>query len=221
MDERARAEDHLRAIRSLMERATIYRAISAPSALVGGLLSLLLAISLMFRPVQQEQVVILCWLVVLLLTAAVNVYFLWRGARDRDEPFASRGMREALRALIPSFLVAGVLTALCLAGRGFDNLPVIWSVCYGLALLATSHFAPPSIIRLGTLFLLTGLAMAVAESIAPAVIYKLPMAVRHQEHWGSFYMALTFGLYHIAYAALTWRSASRNSATALALTPDA
>ena len=38
MNERTRAEEHLRVIRSLMERATIYRAISAPTALVGGLL---------------------------------------------------------------------------------------------------------------------------------------------------------------------------------------
>ena len=31
MDERHRAEEHLRIIRTLMERATIYRAISAPT----------------------------------------------------------------------------------------------------------------------------------------------------------------------------------------------
>jgi len=40
MNERSRGEEHLRVIRSLMERATIYRAISAPTALLGGLLAL-------------------------------------------------------------------------------------------------------------------------------------------------------------------------------------
>ena len=40
MNERCRAEEDLRVIRNLMERATIYRAISAPTALVGGLLAL-------------------------------------------------------------------------------------------------------------------------------------------------------------------------------------
>ncbi len=34
------AEEHLRVIRSLMERGTIYRAISAPVALAGGLCSI-------------------------------------------------------------------------------------------------------------------------------------------------------------------------------------
>ena len=38
MDQRAKAEHDLRVIRSLMERATVYRAISAPTALLGGLL---------------------------------------------------------------------------------------------------------------------------------------------------------------------------------------
>ena len=37
---RSEAEEHLRIIRSLMEKATIYRALSAPAALVGGLASL-------------------------------------------------------------------------------------------------------------------------------------------------------------------------------------
>ena len=40
MNEPARAEAHLRVIRSLMERATVYRAISTPTALVGCVLAL-------------------------------------------------------------------------------------------------------------------------------------------------------------------------------------
>ena len=39
MSDRESAEENLRVIRSLMERVTTYRAISAPSALVAGLLS--------------------------------------------------------------------------------------------------------------------------------------------------------------------------------------
>ena len=39
MPTRSEAEEHLRVIRSLMEKATIYRAISAPTALLGGVLS--------------------------------------------------------------------------------------------------------------------------------------------------------------------------------------
>jgi hypothetical protein len=38
MNDRARAEEDLRVIRTFMERATTYRAISAPTAMVGGIL---------------------------------------------------------------------------------------------------------------------------------------------------------------------------------------
>jgi len=38
-DQQSRAEQDLRAIRTLMERATVYRAISAPTALIGGSLA--------------------------------------------------------------------------------------------------------------------------------------------------------------------------------------
>ena len=40
MNEQSRAEEDLRVIRTLMERAATYRAISAPTALVGGILSI-------------------------------------------------------------------------------------------------------------------------------------------------------------------------------------
>ena len=46
MDPRPKAEEDLRVIRSLMERATVYRAISAPTALVAGLLSIFAAVAI-------------------------------------------------------------------------------------------------------------------------------------------------------------------------------
>ncbi len=39
------AEEHLRVIRSLMEKATIYRAVSAPTALAAGMAALIVAAS--------------------------------------------------------------------------------------------------------------------------------------------------------------------------------
>ena len=43
MQQSERAEEDLRVIRILMERATIYRAISAPTALAGGVVAIALA----------------------------------------------------------------------------------------------------------------------------------------------------------------------------------
>ena len=42
MPDHTEAEEHLRVIRTLMERATVYRAISAPTAFFGGSIAIAL-----------------------------------------------------------------------------------------------------------------------------------------------------------------------------------
>ena len=81
------AEEHLHAIRQLMERATIYRAISAPTALVGGLLSVVTSAAMLlwlsrddWRNVDAMQF-FLAWTGVFLATLAANTLFILRGAQ--------------------------------------------------------------------------------------------------------------------------------------------
>ena len=82
------ASSQLRVIRSLMERATIYRSLSAPTALVGGLLSLggfamaYYAKHHRDHPLTPVEFLIV-WLVILALTSLANVIFLSRGAAAR------------------------------------------------------------------------------------------------------------------------------------------
>src|SRR4051794_24202538 len=88
MNDRSTAEENLRVIRQLMERGTVYRAVAAPSALVAGILSLLVAAAVYYnnqvqpvlgRTVRPREFAIL-WFVVLILAAIANIYFLWREA---------------------------------------------------------------------------------------------------------------------------------------------
>src|ERR1039458_6438737 len=109
------ASRQLRVIRSLMERATIYRSISAPTALVGGLLSLggfataYYAKHHRHQPLSPTEFLIV-WLVILALTCFTNVIFLSRGSAQRGEPFFSSGMKCALMSVAPAFFSAAVLT---------------------------------------------------------------------------------------------------------------
>src|SRR5271169_2820507 len=100
MTESDSASRQLRVIRSLMERATIYRSISAPTALVGGLLSFGgFATAYYAKHHRQEPLsageFLIVWLVILALTALTNVVFLARGSAQRGEPFFSAGMKCA------------------------------------------------------------------------------------------------------------------------------
>lgn len=202
MNPQADALEHLRVIRSLMEKAHIYRAISAPAALAGGALSLALAAwqgARAFRdPGAAEPAWFAAqWLAVLLVTSVLNTALLCREARRRGQPFVSEGMRAALRALCPPLLVGGVLglgLMLCLHSLTLGAL--VWALCHGLALLATAGFSPRSLIRLGWAFVAAGLALFLVWAVRDE-IRLLPS----DEGPAAVVMGLTFGLLHTVYAA--------------------
>jgi hypothetical protein len=195
----------LHAIRSLMERATIYRSISAPTALVGGLLSLGGFATAYYAKHHRHHVLtpgqfLVVWLVILALTGLTNLLFLYRGARHRNAPFFSSGMKCALLSLAPPFFAAGVLTTL--VTHHPMELGLIWITLYGIGLLSTQHFAPRSLIVLGLAFFFTGCGLL-------ATWKHLFMPNPHHEPSTlvvSGIMAATFGGFHLAYAAAVWAS---------------
>jgi hypothetical protein len=224
MNEQAKAEEHLRVIRSLMEKAAIYRAVSAEAAAVGGLLALLASLaygnpwwnqsSEITSPHEPSRLGFIgFWLGMLVIAGALNVLFLHREAKRRGDRFFSSGMKLALRALAPSFIVAGFFTLLATRVRDLPIVP-IWMLCYGLALLSTQSFAPRSLTWLGWAFLLAGMGW-VFPQMTPVGISVLG-DVRTWEAWQHLYsdqrwMACTFGLFHLIYAACTWPRKSRAS----------
>lgn len=205
------AQQQLRVIRSLMEKATVYRAISAPTALLGGLLSLggfataYDAFHFRHHDLQGREF-LLIWLVILLLTALANVIYLWRSSVQQAGPFFSSGMKLAMVSLAPAVILAVLLMFLLV--RPID-LALSWITLYGFALLGTQHFAPRSLVVLGWSFFLTGCALL------PSWHYLL---VPHGQHEPSTLvvsglMAATFGGYHLLYAVAVW--AHQSSTTPL------
>ena len=182
------AEEHLRVIRSLMEKATIYRAISAQAALVAG--SIACGVGFLIPKMGSSSNFVWRWFAVLAVSAAVNFYFLHRDARRRGEPFVSAGMRMALRAMWPPLVCGGVVAFIFPAGW----IVPFWLMFYGLALLSTVHFAPRSLERLGYVFLSCGLVALAMDTYVRASLILPPDRL----------MAVTFGLLHIVYAACTW-----------------
>ena len=172
MTEQERAAENLKVIRALMERATVYRAISWPTALFGGVLALILSSLLFFREkiavtggedaptMMSEEAWVLCWLVAMLVTAVFNSVLIARKSSRDGSVFFSPGLKMALRALVPPMLVGGLLGI----GHAFSTsgtaagAAAVWTLCYGLALLATISIAPRSIRWLGWSFLVLGVA---------------------------------------------------------------
>jgi hypothetical protein len=206
MADRRDAEEDLRVIRTLMERATIYRAVSAPTALIAGILALISAAFIHFaatpdgllgRAVRPREFAFI-WLDVLVLTLIANSFMLWREAKNDARPFISSGMKLALSAVAPVLIVPALFTIwffrVGYLGAIELELVVVWTVFYGLALLSTSIFAPRSLVVLGWIILLTGVAVPVIANALDNVASDVPNLV----------MGLTFGVYHIIYAVCTW-----------------
>jgi len=206
MNEKTRAEEHLRVIRSLMERATIYRAISAPTALIGGLLALTTTAVIWWtdrsRPAGAAgfdgRVFAEIWLAILAVVLAVNTFFVRQEALRDGRMLLSSGARLALRAIAPCLLIPAATTVWFFKNAepiDQEILVAVWIAFYGLSLLATALFAPRSLVFLGWAFLLSGLLMIFwPKSFGDDPRGLLP----------NLAMGATFGCYHLVYALCVW-----------------
>ncbi|MEO7317729.1 MAG: hypothetical protein ABIZ56_01940 [Chthoniobacteraceae bacterium] len=224
MPNRTEAEEHLRVIRSLMEKATIYRAISTEAAAIGGILAIIGSFSMgswtaimmgSDKPVfagPNRWIFFATWFAALSFAATANLLALRRAAIKRSEPFISAGMKLASLSLLPSFFVAGVITLQLFLSFWFVFVVPVWITCYGLALLSTRHFAPTSLIRLGWAFVLAGLVSFSHITTSTWGAFYQPAngsdpqsyALWQHVFQAQFLMAATFGLFHLIYAACTW-----------------
>jgi hypothetical protein len=206
MNERTRAEEHLRVIRSLMERATIYRAISAPTALIGGLLAVATSGTIWFIDRSQDvaaadfdaRLFVEIWLAILAVVLAVNTFFVGQEALKGGRVLLSSGARLAIRAIAPSLVVPAATTIWFFKNAepiDKEILVAIWITFYGLSLLSTALFAPRSLVILGWTFLLTGIAY---------LFWPKSLTADPRGMFPNFMMGATFGLYHLVYAVCVW-----------------
>ena len=194
------AAEQLRVIRTMMERATIFRALSGEAALLGGAMSLAAGWMSDGKTGWAWGSVWLSGLAVVMLFA---VWQLHRLSEAHERPFWSHGLRVALRGALPSLIAGGFLGMLYLKYGSRDAAypkaelfaASFWILHYGLALLAIREFAPKSMTWLGVAFLATGIGAFAActfiQSMNPFLNRLGPSGL----------MAATFGGFHLLYGA--------------------
>lgn len=189
------AAEQLRVIRTMMERATIFRALSGEAALFGGAASLAAGWISESRGGWAWGSV---WLIGLAVVIAFAVWQLFRTAAAKGKQVWSHGLQVALRGALPSLIAGGFLGLLYLkyGKEGRETFAAsMWILHYGLALLAIREFAPKSMTWLGLAFLATGIASFAALTFVQAaspILMKLGP---------SGLMAATFGGFHLLYGA--------------------
>ncbi len=211
------SDERLRPLRQLLERGDLYQDLSARMALLGGLLSLIMAgVMLRWQAGGTDRnvdarIFFDLWALVFLATLLVSISLLLQAAQRRGDVFFSPGMKLALSAVAPSFLAGAAISACLTLTSGLPLFPVLfWVLCYGLGLLATRSFAPPAVGLLGWAFVLTGIGAFIYllnESLMPEFDLPTPTNL-----YPTAIMGVCFGGYHLIYAVgVLWSGARRGS----------
>lgn len=190
------ATENLQVIRTLMERASVYRRALAPMMLATGSLGALAAIVGLIRHIDEPLPFLLYWLGVGFLAITVAWLLVRRQAVKSAEPFWTPPARRVVQAVLPP-LLAGLLLTLGPMRFWYDNalfitwvLP-IWMLTYGCALHAAGFFMPRGMKLFGCLFL--GMGTVLLAYLTLTRTTEIPMAAAHA------IMGAVFGLLHLAY----------------------
>ena len=155
------AEENLKVIRELMERATTYRALLTLPAIIGCVLTLVVGGWMVSagKDLSLNQFVFI-WLGVFLAVDAANSILIFRESRRRGTEFPSPQTMHGAFAMLPGLLAGGVVgIILALVNEDPVRCALMWAVFAGLSLLSTKSFAPRSIVGLGWTILIAGLGI--------------------------------------------------------------
>ena len=203
------AREQLGTIRTLMERAAIYRRALAPVMISVGLIGTAagLAAPLLIR--DNARSFAFYWLAVGLAGASTAVLLMRRQAFAAGEPFWTPPARRVASALMPALFagtaVVGPLVNIHQEGAMIAvALPPLWLVLYGCSVHSAGFFMPRGMRLFGWGFVIAGLLSALAAANPHQIEPSIRMA--HSV------MTATFGGGHLAYG-LYLRWTEKNFAT--------
>ena len=175
-----RAIENLSFIRSTMERATEFTAVPGWGGMAMGLSAVVAAILAARQPDRSA------WLAVWLGEAAIGAVLgiagiVWK-ARRTGLPLASRPARRFLLSFAPPLAVGAAFTAVLWRSGLAGQLPGLWLLSYGTAVVTGGAFSVRVVPVLGLGFMGLGL---IALAVAPA--------------WGNVLLGIGFGGLHLMF----------------------
>ena len=200
MNDSEKALNQLNLIRKMMEKATVYRALSAPAAIFGGLVAVLLGLYFLLQDKNGEFVdgahYFWTWVVALIIADSFNAFLLFKRAKKEGTKFISSGVKLTILRTAPA-AIAGAIISFEAAKNDIELCTLVWILCYGAALLSIGEVAPRSLKRLGWSFIIFGTVffliwMKFKAALSPVLgIGYLGSA--------SIMMIATFGILHIGH----------------------
>jgi len=208
------ATEHLQVIRTLMERAAVYRRALAPIMTFNGAIGTAAALAGWGFNLSSSRAFILFWASVAALAVAGSFLLVRRQALKESEPFWSPPTRRVTQAMLPAlvagFIIGAVVWAhVASAQESLDNLGLMlllvltWVVLYGCAFHAAGFFMPRGMRIFAWAFVLGGLGL-----FAVGIPYWADrLAYAHG------IMGLFFGVFHLAYGVYLYFTEQRKNET--------
>ncbi|MBC8325146.1 MAG: hypothetical protein H8E27_05930 [Verrucomicrobia subdivision 3 bacterium] len=188
------AEENLNTIRTLMERASVYRRALAPIAIAVGVLGIAAAGLAEAMGWTGKNLFAGYWLGVGAVTVLAALLLVRRQALQADEEFWSPPTRRVAQVMAPLLLAGlglGVLEILNTNGRDSVRLIALWMVLYGGALHASGFFMRRGLKLAGWIFVVLGSICLCFHTLGEVVWLDEAHA-----HW---VMGWAFGANHLAY----------------------
>ena len=176
------ALEHLEVIRQTMERSTAFTAVSGWGYVGMGATALFASYLALRQPTIEAWLAV--WLGEALVAVTVALVAMhWKASR-LGTPILSLPGRRLFVGLLPALFAGGVLTVALVRSGDTRQIPGVWLLLYGVAVMQAGAFSVRTIPVMGALFVLTG-----------AIALPLPWL------WANVMLAGGFGLVHIAFGA--------------------
>ena len=175
-----RAIENLSFIRSTMERATEFTAVPGWGGMAMGLSAVAAAFLAARQPDRSAWLAV--WLSEGALGAVLGIAGIVWKARRTGLPLTSRPARRFLLSFAPPLAVGAALTVVLWRGGLAAQLPGLWLLSYGAAVVTGGAFSVRVVPVMGLGFMALGL---VALAVSP--------------EWGNALLAIGFGGLHLAF----------------------
>ncbi len=187
------AEANLATIRSLMERAAIYRRALGPVMTAAGGIGTLAAVGACFLEIPTARGFAIYWMATACLALAAAYFLVRRQAFKSSEPFWSPPTRRVTSAFLPGFFSGAMLGGLLCMANPEDGVVAVccfWMVLYGCAVHSAGFFMPRGMKLFGWVAVLGGFGLLIFYS-GGVDMPELEM--------GHYVMGGFFGVGHLLY----------------------
>jgi hypothetical protein len=175
-----RAMDNLAFIRTTMERAGAFTAVSGWAMVIVGVIAIATAFIAAEQPTADRWLDV--WLAAGALSLVIQLGAMLAKARGSGLPLLTGPGRKFVLAVSPPILAGAVLTIALYRAGVVEVLPGLWLLLYGAAVIAGGAFSIEIVPFMGFCFLLAGTLSIVT-----------PLA------WNDWILAIAFGGFHIAF----------------------